>query len=148
MTQITTRKATINDMATVFSLVKELAVYELAEDQVTTSVEIYERDFSNNIFDVIVAEMDDEIVGMTLYYMSYSTWKGKMLYLEDFVVRETHRRFGIGQILFDAYLAEAKTLGANLCKWQVLDWNEPAVKFYEKNNATIEKEWWNVKIIF
>jgi GNAT superfamily N-acetyltransferase len=146
--QITTRKATITDMATVFSLVQELAVYELAADQVTTSVEIYERDFSNNVFDVIVAEMDGAIVGMTLYYMAYSTWKGKMLYLEDFVVCESHRRFGIGQILFDAYLAEAKNLGANLCKWQVLDWNEPAVKFYEKNHSTIEKEWWNGKIIF
>ena len=146
--ETTPRKATIHDMTTVFSLVQELAVYELAAEQVTTSVAVYEQDFSNNVFDVIVAERNGETVGMVLYYMAYSTWKGKMLYLEDFVVREASRRYGVGQILFDAYLEEAKRLGANLCKWQVLDWNEPAVKFYEKNNALIEKEWWNGKVIF
>ena len=146
--QITTRKANTSDIATVFSLVQELAIYEKAEHEVTTSIEVYIRDFENKVFDVIVAEMEGEVVGMTFFYMAYSTWKGKMLYLEDFVVRESHRRFGIGQLLYDAYIAEAKTLGANLVKWQVLDWNEPAVKFYAKNNATIEKEWWNVKVIF
>ena len=77
--------------------------------------------------------------------MTYSTWKGKMLYLEDFVVAQSHRRRGIGQLLFDAYKAEAIEKKAKLIKWQVLDWNEPAIAFYEKNGATIEKGWYNVK---
>jgi len=78
--------------------------------------------------------------------MSYSTWKGKMLYLEDFVVKETFRQKGVGQLLFDAYLAVAKEKKAVMVKWQVLDWNEPALNFYERNNAIIEKNWWSGKI--
>jgi GNAT superfamily N-acetyltransferase len=80
--------------------------------------------------------------------MTYSTWKGRMLYLEDFVVKERSRRQGIGQLLFDAFLAEAKARGCRLAKWQVLDWNTPAVNFYEKQSAIIEQEWWNGKILF
>jgi len=85
---------------------------------------------------------------MTLYYMTFSTWKGKMLYLEDFVIKKGFRRLGIGQLLFDAFLETAREKGCKLTKWQVLDWNETALKFYEKNNAIIEKDWWNGKIIF
>ena len=140
------RQAILADIPVIFSLVEELALYEKAPEAVITSVEIYERDFNAGIFEAIVAEKEGEIIGMALYYMAYSTWKGRMLYLEDFVVRESARRFGVGQLLFDAYLNVAKEKGATLVKWQVLDWNEPAVKFYEKNNATIEKEWWNGKI--
>jgi GNAT superfamily N-acetyltransferase len=93
-----------------------------------------------------VAIHEDEVVGLILYHMAYSTWKGKMLYLEDFIVTEDFRRFGLGQLLFDAFLAEGARLGCRLVKWQVLDWNEPALKFYEKNTAIIEKGWWNGKI--
>jgi len=85
---------------------------------------------------------------MALYYMTYSTWKGRMLYLEDFVVQEAFRKAGIGQQLFDGFLQEANNKGCKLVKWQVLDWNVPAIKFYEKNKAIIEKEWWNGKILF
>ncbi len=140
------RQATLSDIPVIFSLVEELALYEKAPEAVITSVEIYEKDFNAGIFEAIVAEKEGEIIGMALYYMAYSTWKGRMLYLEDFVVRESARRFGVGQLLFDAYLNVAKEKGATLVKWQVLDWNEPAVKFYEKNDAIIEKEWWNGKI--
>jgi GNAT superfamily N-acetyltransferase len=143
---VTIRQATLADIPMIFSLVEELALYEKAPEAVITTVEIYERDFNAGIFEAVVAEKDDEIIGMALYYMAYSTWKGRMLYLEDFVVRESSRRFGAGQMLFDAYVAIAKEKGATIVKWQVLDWNEPAVKFYEKNNAIIEKEWWNGKI--
>ncbi len=80
--------------------------------------------------------------------MTFSTWKGKMLYLEDFVVKEAFRKKGVGQVLWNKYIDIAKEKDCALVKWQVLDWNEPAVKFYEKNGATIEKEWWNGKIIF
>jgi GNAT superfamily N-acetyltransferase len=143
---INIRQAVKSDIATIFSLVEELALYEKAPEAVITNVEIYEKDFEAGIFEAIVAEKEGEIIGMALYYMAYSTWKGRMLYLEDFVVRDAFRRYGAGQMLFDAFLAVAKQKNASLVKWQVLDWNEPAIKFYEKNNAIIETEWWNGKI--
>lgn len=143
---INIRQAVKSDIPAIFSLVEELALYEKAPEAVTTNVEIYEKDFEAGIFEAIVAEKDGEIVGMALYYMAYSTWKGRMLYLEDFVVCDAFRRYGAGQMLFDAFLAVAKQKNASLVKWQVLDWNEPAIKFYEKNNAIIETEWWNGKI--
>jgi GNAT superfamily N-acetyltransferase len=83
---------------------------------------------------------------MVIYYETFSTWKGRMLYLEDFYVKETARRFGVGQKLFNAFHETAREKDCKITKWQVLDWNIPAVKFYKKNNAIIEKEWWNVKI--
>jgi GNAT superfamily N-acetyltransferase len=143
---ISIRPATLTDMPAIFALVEELALYEKAPEQVITSVEIYEQNFQEGIFHAVVAENDNEIVGMALYYMAYSTWKGKMLYLEDFVVKEEFRRYGTGQMLYDAFMEAAKSLNCSLVKWQVLDWNEPALRFYEKNNAIIEKEWWNGKV--
>lgn len=144
--EITIRKATLADVPAMHSLVRELAIYERAEDQFVATVEEYERDFAAGIYQTIVAEAESKVVGMALYYMAYSTWKGKMLYLEDFVVYEAYRRFGIGQLLFEAFLEAARQEGCRLVKWQVLDWNEPALRFYEKNNAIIEREWWNGKI--
>jgi GNAT superfamily N-acetyltransferase len=132
----------------VHDLVRELAVYEKAEHEFIATLEDYQNDFKEGIFEVLLAEIEGEVVGMCLYYMTYSTWKGKMLYLEDFVVKQTYRQAGVGQQLFDAFIQEARAKGCRLTKWQVLDWNEPAIKFYEKNNAVIEKEWWNGKIIF
>lgn len=143
---VTIRNAQFTDMAAVFALVEELAAYEKAPEAVITSVKTYEQDFQDGIFDAIVAEYQGEIIGTAIFYMSFSTWKGKMLYLEDFVVKESFRRFGAGQLLFDRYIQIAKDKGCSIVKWQVLDWNEPAIRFYEKNNAIIEKEWWNGKI--
>jgi GNAT superfamily N-acetyltransferase len=140
------RKAKREDISAIFGLVQELALYERAPEAVTTSVEIYLQDFENHIFDAHVAEMDGKVVGMILYYMAYSTWKGRMLYLEDFYVQEAYRRYGIGQQLFDTFLEEGRRQDVTLVKWQVIDWNDPALQFYEKNNAIIEKEWWNGKI--
>jgi len=148
MNKIHTRYATLEDISSIYELVRELAIYEKAEDQFLIDKEYYIREFNKGTFSAIVAEQESEIIGMTLYYMTYSTWKGRMLYLEDFVVKAEHRHKGVGQRLYDAFLAEAKKLDARMVKWQVLDWNEPAVKFYKKNNATIEKEWWNCKVIF
>jgi len=142
------RKATLSDIPAIHDLVRELAVYEKAEEEFIASQQEYQRDFMDDIFRCQVAEVGDIVVGMILYYMTYSTWKGRMLYLEDFVVKEAFRQKGIGQQLFDAFLTEAREEGCRLVKWQVLDWNEPAVRFYEKNQATIEKEWWNGKIFF
>ncbi|MGB1039428.1 MAG: GNAT family N-acetyltransferase [Flavobacteriales bacterium] len=143
----TLRKATKEDLQATLDLVKELALYEKAPQEVTVTLADYETDFENNTFDIILAEQENEIVGIAFYYMAYSTWKGKMLYLEDFVVKEELRGQGIGKLLFKAFLEEAQSLGASLAKWQVLDWNEPAINFYEKYNSTIEKEWYNGKIL-
>lgn len=144
----TIRKATLTDIPAIHDLVRELAVYEKAEEEFIASLDEYERDFQDNIFRCQVAEVDGQVVGMVLYYMTYSTWKGRMLYLEDFVVQEAFRQKGIGQQLFDAFLEDARREGCRLVKWQVLDWNEPAIRFYEKNKAIIEKEWWNGKFFF
>ena len=143
----TLRKATKQDLQATLNLVKELALYEKAPQEVTVTLADYETDFENNTFDIILAEQENEIVGIAFYYMAYSTWKGKMLYLEDFVVKEELRGQGIGKLLFKAFLEEAKNLGASLAKWQVLDWNEPAINFYKKYNSIIEKEWYNGKIL-
>ena len=142
----TLRKATKQDLKAVLDLVNELALYEKAPEEVTVTLADYERDFDQNIFDIIVAEQENQIVGIAFYYMTYSTWKGKMLFLEDFVVKEELRGKGIGKLLFRAYLQEAQKLNVSLAKWQVLDWNKPAINFYEKYNSTIEKEWYNGKI--
>lgn len=146
MSIVSIRQAERSDIPGIFALVQELALYEKAPEAVITSVKTYEDDFDAAHFEAFVAEIEGKIVGMALYYMAFSTWKGKMLYLEDFVVQETHRRSGAGQLLFDAFLAKAKEKKCSLVKWQVLDWNEPAIRFYEKNNAIIEQEWWNGKI--
>ncbi len=159
---IQVRPATVDDLPAIHALVRELAVYENAPEQHSATIETYKRDFEAGIFEAHVAvDASDathtdgtsrysreggKIVGMIFYYMAYSTWRGRMLYLEDFVVTESYRKFGVGQMLFDTFLDVARQKDCFLTKWQVLDWNTPAVNFYEKNKAVIEKEWWNAKI--
>ena len=145
---ITIRAATKDDLDAIYGLVVELAIYEKEPDAVTATIEDYHRDFADGVFQCHVAEDDGEVIGMTLYYLTYSTWRGKMLYLEDFVVSESRRREGIGELLFENVVKVAKDSNCRLLKWQVLDWNTPALNFYKKYQATIEKEWWNGKIIF
>ena len=140
------RPATEADIPAIHGLMFELAVYEKEPEAVATTVAEYLADFRNGLFESIVAEADGKVVGMTLFFMAYSSWKGKMLYLDDFVVTESYRRYGIGQMLYDAFVEEGRQRGCRLVKWQVLDWNEPAIAFYEKNEAIIEKGWWNVKL--
>lgn len=144
--KITIRPATEADLPAIHGLMYELAVYEKEPEAVFTTVEEYREDFRNGLFESHLAETDGRVVGMILFYMAYSSWKGKMLYLDDFVVTETYRRYGVGQLLFDAFVEEGRRRGCRLVKWQVLDWNEPALKFYGKNAAIIEKNWWNGKI--
>ncbi|MBL7826054.1 MAG: GNAT family N-acetyltransferase [Saprospiraceae bacterium] len=139
------RPATEADMPAVHALVYELAVYEREPEAVFTTPEEYLRDFQAGRFECRVAEVKGQVVGMTLFYEAYSTWKGRMLYLDDFVVQEAHRGTGIGQQLFEDFLEEGRRRNCRLVKWQVLDWNEPAVRFYERNHCIIEKNWWNVK---
>ncbi len=144
----TIRNANINDLKAIYDLVIELAIYENEPNAVTATLQDYEENFNAQVFQSIVAELDGQVIGACVYYITWSTWKGRMIYLEDFIVTEVYRKKGVGQLLFDQLLLEAKKMNATMVKWQVLDWNEPAIRFYEKNKAIIEKEWWNGKIIF
>jgi GNAT superfamily N-acetyltransferase len=145
--EIKIRPATEADIPAIHRLVYELAVYEKEPEAVATTPEEYLEDFRKGNFESIVAETEDgQVVGMTLFFQMYSSWKGKMLYLDDFVVNENYRRFGAGQLLFDAFVEEGRRRGCRLVKWQVLDWNEPALNFYRKNDAVIETNWWNGKL--
>jgi len=146
MENLIIRSAILQDMPAILELVKELAEYEKAPYEVTASVEDYKTNFENGVFEALVAEYQGKVIGMTLYFLHWSTWKGKMLFLEDFVIKKAFRRQGVGQMLFDAFLAEARKKNCVLTKWQVLDWNEPALNFYSRNNAIIEKDWWNGKM--
>ncbi len=138
------RTATSEDMPAVWAMVMELAIYEKAPEQVITSAEQMVRDgFSEKpLFYCLVAETEQkEIVGIALYYFAYSTWKGKMLYLDDFVVKAAYRRQNIGEKLWEALLNIAKTEHAQQMRWHVLDWNVPAIRFYEKIGAELDAEW-------
>ena len=141
------RKAILNDMSAIHRLVEELANFEKEADAVKVDAEYYKKCFKENTFQAIVAEDDGKVVGMTLFYMSFSTWRGKMMYLEDFVVLPDYRNMGIGKKLWEAWIQESKDQGAMMVKWQVLDWNTEATRFYEREGATIEKQWWNGKIL-
>lgn len=140
------RKGTKADLPAIHKLVAELALYEKAPNEFVAGLDEYERDFARNDFDFFVAEAEGQVIGMALFFMAYSTWKGRMLYLEDFVVAEHHRGLGAGKLLFEAFLQRAREEGCRLVKWQVLDWNTPAIRFYEREGATMEKEWYNGKI--
>ncbi|MEM6965428.1 MAG: GNAT family N-acetyltransferase [Bacteroidota bacterium] len=144
----TIRKATTADLPAMYDLVLELAIYEKEPDAVTATLDDYEKNFAANVFDAIVADEAGSVIGTCIYYITWSTWKGRMVYLEDFVVKESRRGEGIGQLLFENFLEQARLMDAVMVKWQVLDWNEPAIKFYEKNGAMIERGWWNVKKFF
>ncbi|MDB4533543.1 GNAT family N-acetyltransferase [Vicingaceae bacterium] len=144
------RKATKNDLPSVLDLVKELALYENAPEEVTIKLEDLEKDGfgTNPLYWIILAEKESEIIGMSFYYIRYSTWKGKCLYLEDLVVKEEFRGKKIGEALFAATIKTAKEINAKQMNWQVLDWNEPAINFYKKLNAELDPEWINGKIRF
>jgi len=136
------------DLPAVHQLVRELAIFERAEDQFVADLSHYQQQFQQGLFEIILAESDAAVIGIALFYPTFSTWKGKMMYLEDFVVKEQYRNQGVGQLLFDRFLSESQKAGAKLVKWQVLDWNEHAIRFYERNEATIQKGWYNGLIYF
>lgn len=145
---INLRKANLEDMAGIHALVAELAEYERGLHRVITSAASYEEDFRRGAFDAFVAEVEGEIVGIALYCGMFSTWRGRMLYLEDFVVRESMRGHGIGKLLFEAFIEEAKRQEVALVKWQVLNWNEPGLNFYRKYETEFDEEWVDCKIFF
>lgn len=146
MTQYSIRTGVTEDLPKIYQLIVELAIFENEPNAVTATLEDYNLAFEDSRFFTIVAELDGAIIGTALYYYTFSTWKGSMMYLEDFYVRDEYRSKGIGAAIFKAFLKDAKEKGCILTKWQVLDWNVKAQEFYLKEGATIEKEWWNGKL--
>lgn len=142
------RKGTPDDLPQVLSLIQELALFENAPHEVVTTVaQMKEDGFGENpVFKMIVAELNGELVGLAVYFLKYSTWKGKGVYLDDLIVNESYRKHGIGKLLFNAVVEDSVTLNAKQLHWQVLDWNENAINFYKKYNATFDDEWINCKL--
>jgi GNAT superfamily N-acetyltransferase len=146
--EVIIRPAIQSDCARLLELIHELAVYEKAPEQVTVSLSHFiESGFGNKpVWWALVAEVDGIVVGMALYYIRYSTWKGQRLYLEDLLVTEEMRGNKIGSMLVDALIKEAKQQGFKGMNWQVLEWNEPAINFYKKYKADFDPEWVNCSI--
>lgn len=145
---ISVRKGVKSDLSAALGLIKELALYENAPDEVIVTTEDMERDgFGEDpVFYFFVAEVEGEIVGISLYYVKYSTWKGKCIFLEDIIVTEQYRKQGVGKKLFDEVVKVSKEKNVQRLEWQVLEWNEPAIRFYEKINSNLDKEWINCKL--
>lgn len=144
------RKGVESDLPQVLQLIEELAIYERAAGEVEVTVEEM-RNWgfgSDKVFEFFVAEQAGDIVGIALYYYKYSTWKGKCLFLEDLIVTEQFRRYGLGSKLFDEVVQVAKQQQVRRMEWQVLEWNEPAINFYKKYNAVLDPEWINGKLTF
>lgn len=150
MSEIKIRRAVQEDMGAVYHLIKQLAEYEKAPKEVEVTVTQLMDDGFDAIpaFTCYVAEQAGEILGFALYYMKYSTWKGRCLYLEDFIVDEKHRGHGIGSRLFNRVIKDAQNLNVKRMEWQVLDWNKPAINFYKKYNAELETEWLNGRLYY
>ncbi len=139
------RKATREDCPRMMELINELAVYERAPHEVTVSSEHFaESGFgANPVWWAFVAEVDGMVQGFALYYIRYSTWKGQRMYLEDILVTEAARGKGLGSLLMNALIKEAKERKFTGITWQVLNWNEPALNFYRKFNTRFDDEWVN-----
>lgn len=148
--EIKIRQAVKEDCHRMMELIHELAVYEKAPEQVEVDFDHFvESGFGENpVWWALVAEVNGKVEGMALYYIRYSTWKGQRMYLEDILVTETMRGKKIGSLLFDTLIQEAKDKKMIGMNWQVLDWNEPAINFYKKYNASFDPEWLNCAINF
>ena len=142
------RRATKEDCPRLLELIRELADYERAPQEVTVTIE----HFTNSGFGphpvwwAFVATVDGRVEGFALYYIRYSTWKGQRLYLEDFVVTQEMRGKGLGKLLFERVLEEMKEKKFKGMVWQVLDWNEPAINFYKKYQAQFDAGWINCSV--
>jgi GNAT superfamily N-acetyltransferase len=137
------RKGTPEDMEAVLGLIKELAVFEKESNAVEITVEDLIRDgFSSMpLFHVFVAEVEEEIMGIALYYYRYSTWKGKTIHLEDLVVKENMRGSGLGFALYSEIIKQGKKDKVRRIEWNVLDWNTPAINFYKNSGAKVLEDW-------
>ena len=143
------RKAQRADVPTILELIKGLADYEKEPDEVINTVEdLAQALFDDQLCEALVVEQDGLIIGFALFYTSYSTWKGPCIYLEDLYILPEHRQFGGGSALFDAVVGIARERKVARMDWQVLDWNEPAIRFYEKKGARIDTNWYNGRLFF
>lgn len=150
--EINIRRAERGDCPRLMDLVRELATYERAPEEVTVDPTHFEDSGfgPHPVWQAFVATvagpdapMGDRIVAFALYYIRYSTWKGQVMYLEDIIVTEEMRGKGIGAMLFERLKWEARERGWKRISWQVLEWNEPAIRFYRKQGATLDPEWMN-----
>ncbi|HNV66428.1 MAG TPA: GNAT family N-acetyltransferase [Bacteroidales bacterium] len=140
--KVNIRRANEEDFPAILALINELAEYERAPEAVTNTVEQMGRE--RDYFRCFVAESADHgIVGMALYFFAYFTWVGKSLYLEDIIISKQFRKRGIGEALMKRVMREAWEENCKRVRWQVLDWNEPAISFYRKSGAEINNEWLN-----
>ena len=140
--KVNIRRADEEDFPAILALINELAEYERAPEAVTNTVEQMRRE--RDYFRCFVAESADHgIVGMALYFFAYFTWVGKSLYLEDIIISKQFRKRGIGEALMKRVMREAGEENCKRVRWQVLDWNEPAISFYRKSGAEINNEWLN-----
>ena len=137
------REGKKEDMAAVLELIKELATFEKEPDAVVVTVEDLEHDgFGENpLFYTFIAIIDEQIVGVALYYYRYSTWKGRTIHLEDLIVKEKRRGAGVGYALYKEVIAQGKKDGVRRIEWNVLDWNAPAIDFYKKTGAIVLDDW-------
>jgi GNAT superfamily N-acetyltransferase len=147
--EIEIRTGIESDLPSVLKLIKELASFEKAPNEVTNTIDKMREDgFGRNpIFGFFVAKKLNEIIGISLYYTRYSTWKGKCLYLEDIIVTEKFRGNGVGNLLFEKTKQFAEENNFISINWQVFDWNEPAINFYKKYNSSFDNQWINCRII-
>lgn len=143
------RKALPGDEEVILELIRGLAIYENEPHAVVNTVnKLHDDLFVNGLCEAFVAIVDSRIIGFSLFYISYSTWKGPCIYLEDLYVLPKNRKTGAGSMLFDAVVNVAKERKMTRMDWQILEWNELAIKFYEKKNATIDPEWLNGRLHF
>jgi GNAT superfamily N-acetyltransferase len=150
MENLNIREAKPEDVGRILYMIKELAIFEREKYAVKiTEEELLVDGFGKNpLFKCIVAEFENKVIGFALYYMRYSTWQGKTIYLEDFLVEDKYRSLGVGKLLFEEMIAISKALKVRQMSWQVLDWNEGAIRFYKKYDANFYEEWLNVRILF
>jgi GNAT superfamily N-acetyltransferase len=146
---MTIRFAQLGDEVEIMELIRALALYEKAPEEVINTEEALRKHlFEEKICTSLVALEDNKIVGFALYYTSYSTWRGKCLYLEDLFVLPEYRNLRIGSILFDKVVEIAQQEGVKRMDWQVLEWNQPAIDFYHRKNAVLDAEWINGRLFF
>lgn len=137
------RKGTPQDMPVILELIKELAAFENEPDAVVITVTDLKRDGFGTapLFNTFVAEVNGRIIGMALFYFRYSTWKGKTIHLEDLIVTESMRGTGAGSLLYKEVFKFARVQGVRRVEWAVLNWNTPAIAFYEKTGARVFDDW-------
>lgn len=137
------RKAQPADMPAVLRLIKELAEFEKEPNAVVLTTDDLVRDGFGPapLFQCLVADANGEIPGMALFYYRYSTWKGKTIHLEDLIVTQSARQTGIGMALYEEVIRQGQRDNVRRIEWNVLDWNTPAIRFYEKSGAKVLPDW-------